>query len=54
MEQIKIVWNDDDVTKIAKGIFVEENDSFITVASEDGANISVSKKFVVSIRRYPI
>ena len=52
MEIIKIVWKDNGKTKIAKSSLIEEDNSFITVASESGDNISVSKSFIVSIKRY--
>lgn len=52
MERIKIVWKDDDKVKIAKGVLVSEDEDFITVGADNGAKISVSKRFVISIKRY--
>ncbi|MBT4446812.1 hypothetical protein HOA92_00045 [archaeon] len=51
MEMIKIVWKDSGKTKIAKGNLIEEDNFFITVASERGDRISVSKSVIISIKR---
>ncbi|MBU0459449.1 MAG: hypothetical protein KKH52_04560 [Nanoarchaeota archaeon] len=52
MEYIKIVWKDENQIKIAKGILVSEDEDFITVGADNGANISVSKRVIISIKRY--
>lgn len=48
----KIVWDENGTTKVAKGQIYNESEIDITVGSEE-STITISKKHIISIRRYP-
>ena len=51
-EQVKAVWKDDNQNKSIKGKLISENDLFLIVKTKDGTEITISKKYLVSIFRF--
>ena len=51
-EQIKAVWKDDDQNKSIKGRLVSETDLFLIIRTKDQTEITISKKYLVSIFRF--
>ncbi len=53
-EQIKAVWKDGNQNKSIKGKLISENDLFLIVKTKDGTEITISKKYLVSIFRFGV
>jgi len=52
MTQAKIVYQDEDYTKVARGDY-SINDDFVTVIDSLGNTIHIGKKYVISIKENP-
>lgn len=51
---IKIVWQEQkqEKPKVGKGNLVSEDNDFITIGLDNTSSITISKKHIISIRRF--
>ncbi len=49
-EEVKVVWKEDDKTKVGRGKIMNEDDNFIYLTGDRG-NVIVSKTDVIAIKQ---
>jgi hypothetical protein len=49
-KKIKCVWNDDNNSKAVSGILKTFNDNFLEIYTENGNNIIISVKSIITIK----